>query len=188
MTISLFFGALIGALGLFDLMAIGEIQPVVNILYAFYNAFLIIILRKNKQWFRIIAWAQVLASLTVFTIALATVLHDEFRIAWFYVSLSLTYMLLGNRPGNFLTLVSIIIIILLHQFHELQLSDTAIETAIFSLIVFALLIRVYNSQIKSYEAQLENKNFDLAEGIKKLDVALEDAKAASKTKSLFWQI
>lgn len=185
MAISLFFGALIGGLGLFDLMAIGEIQPIVNITYTFYNIFLIVILRKNKQWFRRIAWAQVLASLMVFAIALATVLHDEFRIAWFYISLYLTYMLLGERSGNILTVVSIIVIVYLHNRLDLHLSDTAIETAIFSLIVFGLLSRVYNTQIKQYETVLEDKNDDLAEGIKKLDIALEDAHAASKTKSLF---
>lgn len=185
MAIALTFGVLIGTLGLFDLMAIGEIQPIVNIIYAFYNIFLIVIIRKNKQWYRKVAWAQVLASLIVFAIALATVVHDEFRIAWFYVALYLTYMLLGERSGNILTLISIIVIVLLHHYLELQLSDTAIETAIFSLIVFGLLSRVYNTQIKNYEAELQDKNDDLAESIKNLDIALEDAHAASKAKSLF---
>lgn len=185
MVISLFFGGLIGSLGLFKLMDIGEIQPVVNIIYTFYNIFLIVVLRKNKLWYKRVAWAQVLASLTVFAIALATVTHDEFRIAWFYVAIYLTYMLLGERPGNFLTLISIIIIVLTHYYLDLQLSDTAIETAIFSLIVFGLLSRVYNTQIKNYETQLENKNYDLAAVIKNLDFVLEGAQAANKTKSLF---
>ena len=185
MAIALSFGVLIGGLGLFKLMDIGEIQPTVNIVYAFYNIFLIFILRKNKQWFKKVAWAQVLASLTVFAIALATVTHDEFRIAWFYVAIYLTYMLLGERPGNILTLISIIVIVLTHYYLDLQLSDTAIETAIFSLIVFGLLSRVYNTQIKNYETLLENKNYDLAAVIKNLDFALEGAQAASKTKSLF---
>ncbi|MCK4865990.1 MAG: response regulator [Gammaproteobacteria bacterium] len=185
MVISLFFGALIGGLGLFKLMDIGEIQPIVNITYSFYNVLLITLLRKNKQWYRKIAWAQVLASLTVFAIALATVTHDEFRIAWFYVAIYLTYMLLGERPGNFLTLVTIIVIVLTHHYLDLQLSDTAIKTAIFSLIVFGLLSRVYNAQIKNYETLLENKNYDLAAVIKNLDFVLEGAQAANKTKSLF---
>ena len=185
MAISLFFGALIGSLGLFGLMDIGEIQPVVNITYSIFNIVLIVVLRKNKRWYRPIAWAQVLASLTVFTVALATVVHDEFRIAWFYIALYLTYMLLGERPGNFLTFLSIIIIIVIHNSIDLQLSSTAIETAIFSLIVFALLSRVYITQIKGYETQLEDKNYDLAAVIKNLDYALEGAQSASKTKSLF---
>jgi len=185
MAIALFFGALIGSLGILKLMDIGEIQPIVNITYAFYNAFLIVLLRKNKLWYRKIAWAQVLASLTVFALALANVLHDEFRIAWFFVAIYLTYMLLGERSGNILLLVSIIIIAGMHYYLELHLSNTAIETAIFSMIVFGLLSRVYNTQIKNYETQLENKNYDLAAVIKNLDFALEGAQAASKTKTLF---
>jgi signal transduction histidine kinase/CheY-like chemotaxis protein len=185
MAIALSFGFLIGILGLLDLMAIGEIQPIVNITYTFYNLFLIVILRKDKSWYRPVAWAQVIASLIVFAVALATVTHDEFRIAWFYIALYLTYMLLGERSGNILTFISIIVIVILHQSLDLQLSNTAIETAIFSLIVFGLLSRVYNTQIKNYEAELKDKNNDLAESITKLDTALEDANAASKTKSLF---
>ena len=185
MSISLFFGALVGSLGLLGLMDIGQVQPTTNIIYAFYNFFLIITLRINKAWFKRVAWAQVLGSLGVFTVALITVVHDEFRIAWFYVAIYLTYMLLGERPGNFLTLLSTIIIILAHIYFDLQLSNTAIQTAILSLIVFSLLSRVYNRQIKSYEQELENKNYDLAAVIKNLDFALEGAHEASKTKSLF---
>ncbi|HFD32600.1 MAG TPA: response regulator [Gammaproteobacteria bacterium] len=185
MIISLFFGALIGVLGFIGAMDIGEVQPYANITYAFYNALLIFLLRKNKKWFKRIAWAQVLASLTVFAIALVTVLHDEFRIAWFYIAIYLTYMLLGEKPGNFLTLLSIIIIVTTHYYLDLELSSTAIETAIFSLIVFGLLSRVYNTQIKNYETQLQDKNYDLAAVIKNLDFALEGAQAASKSKSLF---
>ena len=185
MSIALFFGALIGTLGLLGLMDIGDIQPVTNIIYAFCNLLLIILLRINKQWFVSIAWAQVIASLTVFIIALITVKHDEFRIAWFYVAIYLAYMLLGQRAGNILTGISIIIIALLHYYLELWLSNTAIQTAIFSLIVFGLLSRVYNLQIKNYENQLQNKNNELAEGIKKFDVALAEAHAANKAKSLF---
>ena len=185
MAISVFFGALIGTLGLVGLMDIGEVQPTTNLIYAVYNVFLILLLRKNKLWYRKVAWGQVLSSLLVFVIALITVVNDEARIAWFYVAIYLAYMLLGQKPGNFITVTAILVIVLAHIYFELNLSDTAIQTAIFSLVVFGLLSRVYNTQIKNYENQLQNKNDDLAAGIKNLDIALEDAQAASKTKSLF---
>lgn len=183
--ISLFFGALIGILGELNLMNIGEIQPRTNLLYAFLNGFLIWTARQNKQWYSRIAWAQVIASFIVFAVALITVTHDEFRIAWFYVVIYFAYMLLDERAGNVITTLSILIIILLPNYMDLQLSDTAIATAIFSLIAFGLLSRVYSIQIKIYERQLENKTYDLAAVIKNLDFALEGAHAASKTKSLF---
>ena len=185
MAISLFFGALIGGLGAVGLMDIGEVQPIANITYSFFNLFLIFMLRIDKIWFRRIAWAQVLSSLIVFTIALVTVVHDEFRLAWFFIAVYLTYMMLGERSGDILTAFSIFIIVLTHSYLDLQLSNTAIETALFSLIVFSLLSRVYNRQIKNYEQELENKNYDLAAVIKNLDFALEGAHEASKTKSLF---
>ncbi len=185
MAIATFFGTLIGVLGWLEFMDIGEVQPYTNVLYALVNLFLIILLRQNKAWFRRIAWAQVLSSLVVFTVALVTVTHDEFRVAWFYVVIYLAYMLLGERAGNNLTFGSIAILVLSHNFFDLGLSVTAIQTAIFSLLVFGLLSRVYNFQIKDYEMRLQNNNRELAEGIKKLDAALADAQAANKTKSLF---
>ena len=185
MLISVFFAALIGVLGLIGVMDIGHVQPFANITYAFFNMGLIFILRINEDWFKAIAWAQVLSSLTLFTIALITVVHDEFRLAWFFIAIYLTYMLLGERPGNILTTVSIFIIGLTHYYLDLQLSNIAIQTTIFSLIVFSLLSRVYNQQIKNYEQELENKNYDLAAVIKNLDYALEGAHESSRTKSLF---
>ncbi len=185
MIISLFFGALIGILGELGFMDIGLVQPRTNIFYAFFNVFLIYKARQNKQWYRWIAWAQVTVSFIIFVIALITVTHDEFRIAWFYVAIYLAYMLLGERAGNTFAFSSIFIIILLHNIINLHLSNTAVATAIFSLIAFGLLSRAYVTQIKNYECQLEGKNYDLAAVIKNLDFALEGAHAASKTKSLF---
>lgn len=185
MVISSFFGALIGTLGVVGLMDIGGVQPIVNILYAVFNLFLVFILRIDKRWFRRIAWMQVLSSLLVFTIALVTVIHDEFRIAWFFIAVYLTYLLLGERSGNILVAFAISIIVVVHSYFDLHLSNTAIQTAIFSLIVFGLLSRAYNQQIKSYERELENKNYDLAAVIKNLDFTLEGAHEASRTKSLF---
>jgi signal transduction histidine kinase/ActR/RegA family two-component response regulator len=185
MSISLFFGALVGIMGKAGLMDIGVIQPNVNIVYAFFNVFLIAILRKNKQRYRKIAWAQVLASLLVCVIALVTVLNDEFRIVWFFVAIYLAYMLLGERAGNILIIICISIIIATHHYLDLNFSDTAISTAILSLIVFGLLGRVYTMQMRNYENQLVDNNFDLVKSIKGLDNALVDANAANKTKSLF---
>lgn len=185
MAISLFFGALIGILGEIGIMKIGDIQPRTNIAYAFFNVLLIWKLRQGKELYRIVAWFQVSASLLVFIIALITVLNDEFRIAWFYVAIYLAYMLLGARAGNIIISISIFVIVVTHYYLELNFSDTAIVTAIFSLIVFGLLGRVYTTQMRTYENLLENNNVDLANSIKSLDKALVDANVANKTKSLF---
>ena len=185
MAISLFFGALIGVLGLVGLMDIGEVQPIANISYSLFNVCLVLLLRVDRAWFRKVAWAQVLSTLFLFSVALITVVHDEFRLVWFYIAIYITYMLLGERSGNILALLSIFLIVISHSYIELNLSDIAIQTAVFSLIVFSLLSRVYNRQIKSYEQELENKNYDLAAVIKNLDFALVGAKEASRTKSLF---
>ena len=185
MLISSFFGFLIGTLGILGMMKIGSIQPPANIVYATINLLLILILRKNKNYFKKIAWVQVTATFTIFTIALLTVPNDEFRMAWYYVVIYMAYMLLGERAGNFCSIVSILTIVVAHNLFGLNLSDTAIATAIFSLIVFGLLSRAYTTQMNNYEKKLIQKNTDLAKSIISLDIALKDAHSANRSKSLF---
>ena len=185
MLISSFFGFLIGTLGLLGMMKIGSIQPPANIAYASINLFLIWILRQNKNYFKKIAWVQVTATFTIFTIALLTVPNDEFRMAWYYVVIYMAYMVLGGRSGDVVNIIAILTIAITHNLYGLNLSDTAIATAIFSLIVFGLLSRAYTTQMNNYEKQLVQKNTDLAESIKNLDDALEEAHSASRAKSLF---
>ena len=185
MAIVLFFGMLVGVMGITGLMKIGEIQPIVNITYAFFNAFLIVILRKNKQWYRSVAWALVIASLLVFAVALVTVLNDEFRMVWFFVAIYLAYMLLGESAGNVLITLSIGVIVTTHSLMDLNFTDTAISTAVLSLIAFGLLSRVYSTQMRNYENRLVDTNDNLVSSIKNLDIALDGAKTANETKSLF---
>ena len=178
MLISAFFGFLIGTLGFLGLMKIGTIQPPANIVYATINLFLIWILRKNKSYYKTVAMVQVALTFSIFTIALLTVPNDEFRMAWYFVVVYEAYMLLGERSGNVVNVAAILTVAITHNLFGLNLSDTAVATAIFSLIVFGLLSRAYTSQMNNYEKQL-------VESIKNLDLALEDAHSASRAKSLF---
>ena len=185
MVIASFFGMLVGVMGITGQMDIGQIQPIVNITYSLFLVFLISILRRSKLWYGRVAWAQVLSSLLVFIIAFITVLNDEFRMVWFYVAIYLAYMLLGESAGNILSALSISIIVVAHNFMDLNFSDTAIGTAVLSMIVFGLLSRVYSTQMRSYESRLIDNNEDLVTSIKNLDTALVGANTANEAKSLF---
>ncbi len=185
MVIASFFGMLVGVMGITGQMDIGQIQPIVNITYSLFLVFLILILRRSKLWYGRVAWAQVLSSLLVFIIAFITVLNDEFRMVWFYVAIYLAYMLLGESAGNILSALSISIIVVAHNFMDLNFSDTAIGTAVLSMIVFGLLSRVYSTQMRSYESRLIDNNEDLVTSIKNLDTALVGANTANEAKSLF---
>ena len=185
MVIASFFGMLVGVMGITGQMDIGQIQPIVNITYSLFLVFLISILRRSKLWYGRVAWAQVLSSLLVFIIAFITVLNDEFRMVWFYVAIYLAYMLLGESAGNILSALSISIIVVAHNFMDLNFSDTAIGTAVLSMIVFGLLSRVYSTQMRSYESRFIDNHADLVTSIKNLDTALVGANTANEAKSLF---
>ena len=185
MGVAAIFGLLVGVLGHLNVMEIGKVQYTTNYIYAALNIFLIWWLRQNKNNFKIISWFQVSISFLVFYIALISVPNDEFRLIWFYIALYLTYMLLGINVGFLFTVISIVVVAVTHNYIDLQLSDTAIYTAIFSLIAFSLLNRSYSVEIMRYENRLRTQNRELEDNIYKLDNALERANQSSRAKSLF---
>jgi signal transduction histidine kinase len=84
-----------------------------------------------------------------------------------------------------ITLLTLATIILCHFLVDLQLSTNTLFTAILGLFIGSLLSRIYTVQMRRYEQLLEKKNRDLADSVKDLDKALEQAQQASRTKSLF---
>jgi signal transduction histidine kinase len=185
MLVAVVFGFLIGLLGDLGIMKIGDIQPKADYIYAVINLILIWQLRKKKQNFKKIAWIQVSASWLLFLTALISVSSDEFRIVWFYVAVYISFMTLGVQAGTYFTLASIAAITLVDVYSELYISETAIMTATFGLVVFGLLSRAYTLQMTGYENRLTDQKNELEDSVREMNDVLESAYAANQIKSLF---
>ncbi|MFW2372426.1 MAG: ATP-binding protein [Gammaproteobacteria bacterium] len=185
MGIAIIFGFMIGTLGVIGIMQIGIIQSSIYYAYAFFNIFLIWYLRRSRQNYITAARLQVTVSLITFIGALVFVSNDEFRIVWFYIAVYISYILLGVRSGVIVTGISILSIILSHIFLDLNITETAIYTAVFGLLVTSLLTHAYTTQMSIYESKLKEKNRSLEKNIYELDDALSQANQASTIKSLF---
>jgi predicted signal transduction protein with EAL and GGDEF domain len=68
------------------------------------------------------------------------------------------YILDGTRSGILYTAISIAIILIVHYFIDLELSQIAINSGIFGLIIGSFLSYVYANKITEYEDSLEQQN------------------------------
>ncbi len=185
MMIGVVFGFLVAFLGCQNIMKIGGEQSAVIFIYAIINVVLVAYLRRNKAHFTAVAWVAVLATLMLYVIALVNVATDEARVVWFYIAVYIAYMVLSVRAGVIFTLLTISIIVGAHSTIDLQITDTAISTFLFALIVLSLLARAHALHVSEYEQKLREQNVKLEENIKEMDSALATAQAANKVKSLF---
>ena len=185
MLIAMAFSALFGLMHDLGANDIGPIHSKVDYVYSIISALLLLALWKNKISFHWVAILFLGTSLLTFTSALIFVLHDEFRIIWFYFLIYVTYIALGSRAGMIMTVLTLLMIMSCDQLLNLQISSQSFVTTVLGLLIASLLSRVYTVQMERYETQLEKKNQTLQTTVQELDVALKKANSANKTKSLF---
>ena len=157
-----FFSALFGLLSDLGMNDIGPIHSKVDYLYSFLTIILILFLRLSKNNYNLTAHSLLIISLMTFTSALVFVPQDEFRIIWFYLLIFVAYMISGKISGILYTLASILIILITNFLVDLQLSQVAINSGIFGLLIGSFLSNVYTDKITNYENSLKRQNSSLS--------------------------
>lgn len=185
MMIGVIFGFIVAFLGSQNIMKIGSDQSAIIFIYSFINIMLVWYLRLNKTHFTAVAWGAVLVTLLLYVIALINIGTDEARVVWFYIAVYIAYMVLSVRAGVIFTLLSIAIIVTANLTIDLQITETAISTFLFALIVLSLLARAHALHVSEYEQKLREQNIKLEKNITEMDSALAAAQSANKVKSLF---
>ncbi len=157
-----FFSALFGLLSDLGINDIGPIHSKVDYIYCFLTIMLIIFLRSSKKNYNLTAHSLLIISLITFTSALIFVPQDEFRMIWFYLLIFVTYMISGKTSGILFTLASLVIILTVNFFVDLQLSQVAINSGILGLIIGSFLSYIYTNKITNYENSLKQQNSSLS--------------------------
>jgi diguanylate cyclase (GGDEF)-like protein len=156
-----FFSTLFAVMSDLGINDLGPIHTKVDYIYSFLTVILIFFLRSSKKNYNLASSILLFISLLAFTSALILVPQDEFRIIWFYLLIFAAYMIHGKRYGVLYTLASIMIILIANSFVELDLSPTAINSAVLGLIIGSIFSYVYSSKISNYEKSLKQKNTSL---------------------------
>ena len=157
-----FFSALFGLLSDLGINDIGPIHSKVNYAYSFLTILLILFLRSSKKNYNLTAHSLLVISLITFTSSLIFVPQDEFRMIWFYLLVFVAYMISSKMIGLLCTLASIVIILSVNYFVDLQLSQVAINSGILGLIIGSFLSYIYTDKITNYENSLIQQNSSLS--------------------------
>ena len=153
--------ALFGVMHDLRINDIGPIHSKVDYAYAIFSIGLIFFLRLSKDNYKKGIHLFFIASIITFTSALVFVLHDQFRLIWFYLLVIVVFILSNSSKGMLYTFISMAIIVTCNTFIDLKLSQEAIKSATIGLIICAFLLKVYTDKVTNYENILNDNNREL---------------------------
>ena len=148
------FTFLFGTLSFFGLNPLGTIQTISNFTLVFISIVLVIRLHGPKSRYLQTSYVLFASAYLDFVSALLFVPHDEFRIIWFYLLVFAAYITGGVRVGNIVSIISIVTVLIINSLYDMNISDTAIISAIFGLIIASFFIRAYTKKIDDFEREL----------------------------------
>ncbi|MEN8303823.1 MAG: HAMP domain-containing sensor histidine kinase [Campylobacterota bacterium] len=149
--------AIISTLGI---NPIGTIHTTMDYILSTVSIILIVRLRGGKARYKQCTYLMYIFAFITFISALLFVPDDEFRIIWFYLLVVAAYIVGDIYAGNLITVASIVTIIVVNLFYDLELSQTTIVSAVLGLIILSLFIRAYAKKIINFEKEIiEQQNF-----------------------------
>ena len=122
---------------------------------------LFLLLRGRKHFYLLVATLFVMINFATIVSALVRVANDELRVIWFYVVLVVVYVLLGQRAGLFMTVLSMLSILIADQFLAAPFSRNAITTLLISLGATSVIFYAYTSRAISYFERMTATNIKL---------------------------
>jgi diguanylate cyclase (GGDEF)-like protein len=124
---------------------------------------LLLFLRGRKSAYTIVAALLVSINFATYLSALIFVVNDELRVIWFYLGLVVIYVLIGQRAGVLMTVVSIVSILATNQILAVPFSRNAMTTLLISLAATSVVFYAYTSRAISYFERLTETNLKLHE-------------------------
>ena len=121
----------------------------------FYSHYL---LRKNKSYYLFSVNIIVLSTLILLYMALFVVLHDEFRLIWFFLVVFISFVLMGKKYGTILMLLILISIFFINQHFNLGFSSLAQFTFLNSFLMFTAFAYLFLKKIEKDEVEFKILN------------------------------
>lgn len=152
---------------IFNIVPFAPLYEKTLLFYSFSCCLSLYLLRKKKTHYLIAVNNIVLSSLILFYMALFVVLHDEFRLIWFFLVVFASFVLMGRKYGIILTLLLLISIVLISQNIDLGFSKLAQFTFFNSFLIFTAFSYFFLGKIekdslefKVLNSKLESKVYD----------------------------
>lgn len=119
------------------------------------------LLRGHKARFTPLAWSYEAFCMLENISALYFVAEDEFRAVWFLTNIPGVYLLLGQRPGFYISAFTFIGLALGNSILPSPYSPTALITLLSSVVFLAVFFHFYADRSISYYVRMRDSNIQL---------------------------
>jgi signal transduction histidine kinase len=133
--------------------------------FSFTCFFSIYLLRKKKRNYFLAAYCVLISSLVLFYTALFIVLHDEFRLIWFFLNVFTSFILLGKKYGIIFMLLVLISIIFININFDLGFSKYAQFTFFNSFLIFTSFSYFFLAKIEKDALEFKQLNNKLKDKV-----------------------
>ncbi len=133
--------------------------------YTLSNLLYLYLLKKKKSYYIYIVHLSIIGAFALFYFALISLLQDEFRLIWFFLSLFGGFVLIGKRYGLFLMLFTLGAIFITNLVLELGYTKLAIFTFFNSFLIFSAFAYSFLHKIEKDELEFQVLNNRLKEKV-----------------------
>ena len=120
-----------------------------------------LMLRGSPSRFKTIGWTYEVLSLFESASALIYVPVDELRVLWFYTNIPCVFILLGQRPGWFITIFTMVGFIAGNSYLETPYSPSAMATGVLAMVYLGVSFHAYVDRSISYFKRMRDYNNQL---------------------------
>ena len=135
------------------------------VLYVLISIFSLFLLKKNKNYYFLVANISIISAFILFSTALLLIIADEFRLIWFFLLVFGSFILLGKKYGLFVTIFVLIIIFIINEMYELHISTFALFTFLNALLIFTAFAYFFLDKIEKDALTLSILNQKLKEKV-----------------------
>lgn len=149
------FSLFIATLSLLEIFPLTNTYMLILYGFGFINLLVFVLVKYNDQYYFLAINIILFSALFTFIVMTKVVLHDEFRLVWFFLVSFASFIMGGKHYGFFVTILITAIVLPLYFFYDINLSAYAIFTFFIALIVFNTFAFFFLQKIENDEKLLE---------------------------------
>lgn len=176
------FAPIFAALHYFGQIDITDFHASVDLSYGIFCLLVWFGFRRRPENYFLYALLFAWFSFFVFVSAYVFAVHDEFRAIWFYILVTVSFVLLPRRWGDLFAVLSVLALLIGYNLFETGISEDAIVSSALGMIPFALILRAYAKQSDRHIFELSEKNLKL------IELASKDELTKSYNRRMFYEL
>jgi signal transduction histidine kinase len=151
---------------IFGAINFGRIFEIATLSYVIVSIFVIVLLRKGKNYYPLVVIYFIASSLILFYFVLFTHKEDEFRLIAFFLANFITYVLMGKKQGLLLSILIMVSIFIISKNYNLELSSFAFSTFYTFFIIFTAFLYFFLSKVERDSVEFKLLNGKLKQNVK----------------------